>query len=65
MTKELKLHEKKMINRVKDNIKLSGHAWRDLLEDFKNNESKRIICAKYKIKPGYYKWVKKIVMEGM
>lgn len=55
------LHEDEIKNRVLDRIKLSGPAWHALLEDFKNKEPKRIICAKYKIPSGYYKWVKKII----
>ena len=58
-------HNAKMLNRVKNKVKLSGPAWRQLLEDFKNGESKKVICAKYGFKLSYYKWIKKIIMEGV
>ena len=58
------LHEEEIKNRVMDKIKLSGPAWKALLDDFKNGESKRVICFKYKIPTGYYKWIKKIVLNG-
>lgn len=63
MKKEYSTHEKKILNRVKDKIKLSGPQWHALLEDMKNGEIKRIICFKYNIPLKYYKWVKRIVGE--
>ena len=59
------VHEIKMKNRVMDKIKLSGPAWNSLLEDFRNKMPKRLICAKYNIKSGYYKWVKKIITKNL
>jgi hypothetical protein len=54
-------HEIKMFNKVKDKLKLSGPAWRELLNDFKEGTPKSVICHKFKIKSSYYKIVKKII----
>lgn len=52
----------KILQRFFKHTKYTTEEWDQLIEDFKSGESKRIICAKYKLKFSYYKAIKKYVM---
>ena len=54
-------HEREMINRALNNIKLSRDAWNALAVDIRKGEGKNTICKKYGIKSGYFKYIKKII----
>ncbi len=54
-------HERKMINRVLNNIKLSRDTWNALAVDIRKGEGKNTICKKYGIKSGYFKYIRKII----
>lgn len=59
--KQLDPHEKEMMNRALNKIKLPNEAWKAMAHDIRSGAGKATICRKYGIKSGYYKYIKKIM----
>lgn len=53
---------KKRLNRALKRLILTPEDWDALIKDFQQGEPKSIICAKYNIKSGDYKHIKRQIM---
>jgi hypothetical protein len=50
-------HDKVMVERVLDKIKLNTATWRELQKDVKEGAGVKSISLKFGIKSGYVKWL--------
>ena len=49
------------LDKVNEKLKFPRDVWEMLIEDVKSGLGKKTICNKYRIKYGYYKYLKSII----